>query len=401
MRVFKNTLVILLAFLFVLPLVGCDNGEQKTGYDGRTYDISVEGNGAATLSVKKVGTNYELTLSGNGSLSDYTKKEDVPWNVILKKVTVVTIEEGITSVGDYYFSTCNLTEFFLPSTVVSLGEHSFPSGATLYSYAQGEFDTDYTVYYYSAIKPSVMNKYFRLVDGAPKVWHSYSILFIGNSFTFRQGSEEEPMVPYLFGQLADNLGETVSVDFVVRSSYTLTKYADPTDEKGAIVEQKLTNNQYDFIVLQEQSTTPVRSYSNFKTAVGKLTTRIGQTQTNAEVFLYATWGYPSGLTTTTSSTVAEMNSKLKTAYDNCGAEYGVKVNHIGDAFLDIYTNHSEIELYASDDMHQTNIGAYLSACCHICSILDIDVRNATFTNGYSAQICEILRETAYVVSFVR
>lgn len=403
MRFFQKALIILLASFFIFGVFGCSGETGKTSYDGKTYDISASGNGSATLSLKKVGNGYAIKVSGRGSVVDFAQKDKVPWNVILKKVASITIEEGITNIGNYYFFGTNINEFILPSSVGSVGQHSFSSDAILYSYADAEFDTDYTIYYYSAEKPFVMNKYFRIVDGVPKVWRDYSILFIGNSFTFRQGTEAEPMVPYLFGKLAESLGETVNVDFVVKSSYTLTKYANPTDEKGAIVEQKLTTNKYDFIVLQEQSTKPIIDYSGFKTAVGKLINRIGETQENAEVFLYATWGYQgnNALSTTSSSSIAQMNEKLKTAYDKCGAEYNVKVNHIGDAFLDIYTNHSEIGLYADDNMHQTNIGAYLSACCHICSILNIDVRLSDYYHEFSATTCRILQETAYAVSFVR
>ena len=401
-RVFRKMLGIFLISIFIFPIFGCAGNEQKTGYDGREYDISVSGNGSATLSVKKGSDGgYALTVSGSGQVADYSKKEEVPWNVIMKKVTSVVVEDGVKNIGDYFFFATNIKEYFLPSSVESVGEHSFPSGAVLYSYTQAEFDTDYEIYFYCAEKPFAMNKYFRLIDGVPKVWRDYSVLFIGNSFTFRQGTEDSPMVPYLFGKIAESLGETVNADFVVKSAYTLTKYADKTDEKGAIVEQKLTQNQYDFIVLQEQSTTPVNSYNAFNTAVGKLINRISETQKKAKVFLYATWGYPAGLDKTASETVSEMNSKLKVAYDNCGSGYGLKVTHVGDAFLDVYTNHSEIELYAADDMHQSNIGAYLSACCHVSSIFGIDVRNSDFTHDFDASVCKILQETAYAVSFVK
>ena len=400
MKVFKSVLVILLASLFVFVL-GCAKEEKKTGYDGRVYDISTAGDKSATLTVFKDGGGVSLVIKGTGATKDYGKKEDVPWNVILKKVTSVTVENGVSNIGDHYFSATNLTEFFLPESVASVGEHSFPENSVLYSYAQAEFSTGYEIYYYSAEKPQEMNKYFRLIDGAPRVWREYSVLFIGNSFTFRQGSEENPMVPYLFGKIAESFGETVNVDFVVKSSYTLTKYADKNDEKGAIVEEKLTTGQYDFIVLQDQSTTPVNSYSNFKTAVGKLVNRISETQQNAEVYLYATWGYPSGLDKTSSVSVAEMNSKLKTAYATCAKEYGLKVTNVGDAFLDIYTNHSDVELYAQDNMHQSNIGAFLSACCHVSSMLGLDVRNSDFNYEYDKTLCEILRASAYAASFVK
>lgn len=396
-----KVLVLILTSFFIFSVFCCGKTEQKTGYDGRKYDISVNGDGSAMLSVKKEGSGFALTVSGKGKVTDYAKKEQVPWNVIMKKVTSVTVENGVTNIGDHFFSATNIKEYILPSSVEGVGENSFPEGSVVYSYSETTFDTEYEIYFYCAEKPFAMNKYFRLINGVPRVWRDYSVLFIGNSFTFRQGSEENPMVPYLFGKLAESLGETVNVDFVVKSSYTLTKYADVNDEKGAIVEEKLTTNNYDFIILQEQSTTPVNSYNSFKTAVEKLVKRIGETQNNAKVFLYATWGYPSGLDKTSCNTVSEMNAKLKTAYDDCGREYNLSVNHIGDAFLDIYENHKEIELYAADNMHQTNIGAYLSACCHISAILNLDVRNSEFTHDFDADICKILQQTAYSVCFVK
>ena len=278
MKLARSVLAIFIASLLIFTLFGCSDAEQKTGYDGRTYDISAKGNGTATLSVKKIGNEYAISITGSGNVVDYAKKEDVPWNVILKKVISVTVENGVKNIGDYFFSTTNIKEYVLPASVESVGEHSFPNGSVIYSYTEAEFDTNYKVYYYCAEKPFTMGKYFRLVNGVPRIWQDYSILFIGNSFTFRQGQEDSPMVPYLFGKLAESMGETVKIDYVVKSSYTLTKYADQNDEKGAIVEQKLTTSQYDFIVLQEQSTKPITDYNAFKTAVGKLIKRISETQ---------------------------------------------------------------------------------------------------------------------------
>jgi hypothetical protein len=115
------------------------------------------------------------------------------------------------------------------------------------------------------------------------------------------------------------------VDAVYKGSHSLTKFADKTDEKGAIVEDKLTHNQYDYVILQEQSTTPINNYDTFLAAVTKLKNRINQTQTNCKTILYETWGTPYNTTIEATAepakygnSVTAMEAKLRTAYTNAG-----------------------------------------------------------------------------------
>ncbi len=72
----------------------------------------------------------ELTISGNGKMEDYEIYEmDVvatPWG---DNITKVTIENGVTSIGDYAFYNCDgLTSVTIPDSVTSIG------GCTFYSY---------------------------------------------------------------------------------------------------------------------------------------------------------------------------------------------------------------------------------------------------------------------------
>ena len=399
-----KTLSILLVITMLLTLfTACaQENEQQTGYDGKVFDISEMQDGSLTLKSEKVGNDYKLTVSGTGKAIDYDKKEAVPWNVISKKVVSVTIEDGAESLGEYYFYSINLESVILPASVKEVGSTTFNPYTVIYSYSTTEVSTPNAIYYYKEDAPDQMNKYFRIVDGVPRVWKTASVLFIGNSFTYYP-DYNNPTVPYVFGQIVKNLDQAITVDKVVKGSHTLTKFANETDEMGAIVKQKLSENKYDYIVLQEQSTAPLNSYNAFNNAVKSLSALIESTQDNAKVYLYQTWGFPAGIQSAGYKSVTEMSASLCTAYDKCGKENGLPVTHVGNAFAVAYDD-NKIDIFYSDQKHQGYIGAYLSACCHACSMLGLDVRNCTYHYDFNdngridedeQNTCKTLQTIAY------
>ena len=99
-----------IAILSLLAIGGCgDTSDTQQTYDGRVFDISVSQDKSLTATSNKDGNNYTLTISGEGQAIDYERKELVPWNPIIKKINKVTIEEGITNIGDYFFFSLPLT----------------------------------------------------------------------------------------------------------------------------------------------------------------------------------------------------------------------------------------------------------------------------------------------------
>ena len=398
--------IILCAFVSSLFLLAsCDNNETpKQSYDGREFDISLNQDKSLIVKSAKEGNYYNLTISGSGAATNYDRKEAVPWNPIVKKINKVTINEGITNIGDYFFNSLTLESYVLPKTVNSVGAHSFNKGATIFTYGAQLDNIENDVYYYSETKPTQSGKYFYIEDGEISFWPEMpsapvSFLFIGNSFTYRgdYGTTDNPEIPAYFKKIADSYEIPVNVDYVVMGSHTLTKFADPTDEMGKIVEEKLTKNQYDYVILQEQSTTPINNYNTFLTAAKKLNTRIKQTQSKAKTVLYETWGTPSNTASDPTSygkTPGEMEAKLRTAYTNAGEELGCQVNYIGKAFTYAYeTEH--INIYnPSDNRHQNGLGAYLSAACHIRSFFKTTMKHCTEYCGLSETECKTLLSVA-------
>ena len=384
-----------IAFLALLIPVffACSNGggnsSLNAGYDGRIFDISEAQDGSLTAQSIKDGFNYKLKITGAGEAIDYDKKESVPWNPIIKKITSVTIEEGICNIGDYYFYSLPLDYFILPSTVTSIEEHSFSSVSKLYTYGGELNGVENEVYYYSEDKPSENGKYFYLLDGVPHVWDLTSVLFVGNSFTFYPQKTSNPAVPEYFQKIASSLKQGTTIDYVVNGSWSLTKFSDPSDEYGKVLEEKLTTNQYDYIILQEQSTTPINNYNNFLNGIKKIKARVGQTQDDCEVVLYETWGSPTAIEGKYSS-VGEMEIKLRDAYKKAGEETDCKVHYVGKAFTYVYENIPDINIYYSDNRHQGEYGAYLSAAVHVKGIFDIDVTQSTEYCGLDVEKCKTL-----------
>lgn len=404
----KLTKLFGIALASITMLAGCNKAtSENSGYDGRVFDISVAQDESITASLKKVGTNFEITITGEGETLSYERKELVPWNAISKKISEVKINEGITNIGNYYFYSSTLDYYYIPSSVVKVEEFSFNASATIYSYSTEEIEceAENKIYYYSEEAPSENNKYWHKVGENPIIWDTYKVFFIGNSFTFYPNENgynaSNPAVCDLTKKISNDLGLAVEVDFVVKGAHTLKKFADANDEMGAIVDEKLkVNDDYDFVILQEQSTTPVDNYNAFNTGVTGLVKKANETQKDCEVVLYATWGFPSGVVAGSKfSTVSAMEQLIREAYIKCADENDLRVNHVGEAFTYVYENHKDINLYWSDDKHQGYAGAYLSACVHVASLFNIDVRNSSFIGTLDEITASTLREVAYNVVF--
>ena len=64
-----------------------------------------------------------LTISGNGAMRNYTSESVLPWG---RNITSVTIEDGVTAIGNYAFYNCsNLTTVTMGDSVTSIGEDAF------------------------------------------------------------------------------------------------------------------------------------------------------------------------------------------------------------------------------------------------------------------------------------
>jgi hypothetical protein len=160
--------------------------------------------------------------------------------------------------------------------------------------------------------------------------------------------------------------------------------------------------------LQEQSTRPLNNYNAFLSAAQSLQQTINQTQTNCQIYLYATWGYEEAATSR-NQTIPAMEADLRAAYQNAANTMKVKVCNVGKAFTAMYNQYpqmltagtadSTFNIYYSDNKHPSYIGAFLSACVHVATILNVDPRLSTYTGSLSISDADVLKQTAYTAVF--
>lgn len=75
-----------------------------------------------------------LNISGTGDMRQYTEFSAAPWNGFSDKIVSVSIEHGVTNVGDFAFFWCDsLLEVEIPNSVKKIGERAFSNCTALTS----------------------------------------------------------------------------------------------------------------------------------------------------------------------------------------------------------------------------------------------------------------------------
>ena len=79
-----------------------------------------------------------LTISGSGAMFNFSDANDTPWSANKTSVTTVNVENGVVSIGNNAFNSCeNLLVINLPSTITGIGTNAFNacSKLTVVNYA--------------------------------------------------------------------------------------------------------------------------------------------------------------------------------------------------------------------------------------------------------------------------
>lgn len=219
------------------------------------------------------------------------------------------------------------------------------------------------------------------------------ILFIGNSFTYVSD------VPGTFEKIAKTAGHNVNVTSITNGGHYLYEHGNINDEFGAQVHAALANNKYDYVFIQDQSTNAIKDPEAFYTSVRRM---VGMVRENgATPVLYATWGHKEGSSYMLEGWTNEsMTYDLAAAYTAIGEELDVLVSYPGLAFYDVHSNHgSTINLYISDNYHQSALGAYLSAMTHFAFVLGGNPLLNDYNGVHEAATTKILKQAAYDAAY--
>jgi len=173
------------------------------------------------------------------------------------------------------------------------------------------------------------------------------ILMIGNSFTY-------------YHKMPRILEKLTGAEVVARAEGNafLNDHLDPDSPIGAATLKLLTEEKWDYVVIQEYSNGPIFRRDAFFKSVCELC-RLAR-KAGAVPVLYATWAYREG-----SEKLAGMNMSYKKmadvlseAYHSAAEENGAIVADVGRAFTDV---REFVDLYKADDYHPSGAGAVLAA----------------------------------------
>ena len=210
----------------------------------------------------------------------------------------------------------------------------------------------------------------------------YSIMYIGNSFTFYKSSIGNIDIPDMVKEMIKEHTEYV----YIKKSLPFDQYLH---ESILRFNTHFDGEYFTHVILQDNSGNVVNNFNDFRQSVLKYSQKIDRSK--MEIFLYQTWVDYIGTTT------ADRNRQetIINGYNSVGSEIDAKVIRVGEAFWKANEFDDVPYLYVEDNHHQNIYGQYLSACMHYCMITG---RRASDTNyipeGISEEIAKTIRSIA-------
>jgi hypothetical protein len=173
------------------------------------------------------------------------------------------------------------------------------------------------------------------------------VLFIGNSFTYINGGIDQQL---------HGMAPSCQTACIGVGGAALQQHWD-----GGNALQMIRTGKWDYVVLQEQSQTPVFAPAKFRESVRSFAEAIRSS--GAQTVLLMTWerpdSVPHGVTTT----------NLAAVFKSTGSELGAKVAPAGLAFARSLQERPDLALYRHDG-HPTPAGTYLAACVLYATIFE-------------------------------
>lgn len=166
------------------------------------------------------------------------------------------------------------------------------------------------------------------------------MLFIGNSFTQRNN------VPGLLAELAAARDITIEYELISVGGASLRTHWNAGKATAAI-----ESGGYDYVVLQEQSTLPIKNATRMHENVRLFDEAIKQA--GCKTVLYLTWARKNA---------PDSQQAITDAYQSIGKELKAIVVPVGLAWEKFLTKHETPVLHDRDASHPTLAGSYLAAC---------------------------------------
>jgi hypothetical protein len=182
---------------------------------------------------------------------------------------------------------------------------------------------------------------------------SLRVLFVGNSFTARND------LPGLVARIAAAGGKKLEQRLISMGGASLRMHWN----KGEAV-KAIQSENFDYVVLQEQSTLPIKNATRMRENVLLFDEAIGAS--GAKTALYMTWARKGQ---------AEKQALITRAYTEIAEEIGATLIAAGKAWELFMREHKTPVLHDKDGSHPTLAGSYLAACVAFGSLFGESAKN--------------------------
>ena len=231
-----------------------------------------------------------------------------------------------------------------------------------------------------------------LTNPASAQTDSIKVLFLGNSYT------QVNNLPNLFQELSASGGKTVIVDSNTPGGYTLNGHSTNVTSL-----QKISEDTWNYVILQEQSQIPTVEYHRYNTmypAARILDSLIILNNGNTAFFM--TWGRKfggqqawGGYSSPEFIDFFHMQDTLSSAYTEISDELGVTLCPVGNAWATAFGQDSTINLWSGDNSHPSLEGSYLAACVFYSVLFDANPYGLSYMAGIDPEIALFLQNAAY------
>ncbi len=174
-----------------------------------------------------------------------------------------------------------------------------------------------------------------------------NMLFIGNSFTQRND------LPGILTELAAARDLRIKHELISVGGASLRNHWN-----AGVAAKSIETGSYDYVVLQEQSTLPLKNAKRMAENVrlfDELIQRAG-----SKTVLYMTWARQNA---------PEAQQIIADAYSTIGNELEAIVVPVGLAWQNFLAQHDKPLLHDRDQSHPTIAGSYLAACVFLAVLL--------------------------------
>jgi hypothetical protein len=203
-----------------------------------------------------------------------------------------------------------------------------------------------------------------------------NVLFIGNSFTARND------LPGLIAAIADAAGKPFKHQLISAGGASVRRHWNGGEALRAI-----RSGKYDYVVLQEQSTLPIKNPDRMHESVRLFDAAIRAA--GAKTALYLTWARKHA---------PETQAAITEAYQSIGRELGATIIPAGVAWQRFLREHATPVLHDKDASHPTLAGSYLAACCAFIALFKTALPRDVEVDGLTDETIKLLQRTASAIS---